>query len=376
MPYEKVSIMVAMVVSLLLSVMLAGNYSKDAPVVIIDLDNSVYTRELATRIDASEYMEVTAIVNTPADPESFLYRDQAVAVIFFPQGIEKDRFTGTENHIGVFYDNTNVAQTAEIKEALNELAVLDNAAANGDTGSTNDGIDGGIQIADRNLFSPNASTSNAMALGFLFFFGSMFYTFATIGMIPRLRLTGELDTILRTGTPWDLILRTLPYGALLIVSFAVGLAVLRIWGDLIFSGHLVNFVFVQIFYVFVLGMVTTLTGWTAANPGVAASRMILIIPGGFIFGGTTGPLGHFSDWVVAVSHIWPLTWEFHFTRDIITRGADFMGYAATFGAFLIYIAMIGILYTLKFYSAKKELMEREAEEHTHKGAKLALEEAV
>lgn len=240
---------------------------------------SAYTRELATRIDASEYMRVTAIVNTPADPETFLYQDRAIAVVFFPQGLEKDRFTGTENHIGVFYDNTNVAQTAEIKEAMNELVALDNAAANGDTGSTNDGIDGGIQIADRNLFSPNGSASNGMALGFLFFFSSMFYTFATIGMIPRLRLTEELDTILRTGTPWDLILRILPYGALVIVSFAVGLAVLRIWGDLIFTGHLVNFVFVQIFYVFVLGMVTTLTGWTAANPGVAASRMILIIPG-------------------------------------------------------------------------------------------------
>lgn len=249
-----------------------------------------------------------------------------------------------------------MAQTAEIKEAMNELAALDNAAENGDTGSTNDGIDGGIQIADRNLFSPNASTSNGMALGFLFFFGSMFYTFATIGMIPRLRLTGELDTILRTGTPWDLIL--------------------RIWRDLIFTGHLVNFVFVQIFYVFVLGMVTTLTGWTAANPGVAASRMILIIPGGFIFGGVTGSFGHFADWVVAVSHVWPLTWQFHFTRDIITRGADFMGYAPTFGAFLIYIAVIGILYTLRFYSAKKELMARETEEHAHKGAKLAVEEAV
>ena len=237
---------------------------------------------------------------------------------------------------------------------MNELSALDNAAENGDTGSTNDGIDGGIQIADRNLFSPNASTSNGMALGFLFFFGSMFYTFATIGMIPRLRLTGELDTILRTGTPWDLIL--------------------RIWRDLIFTGHLVNFVFVQIFYVFVLGMVTTLTGWTAANPGVAASRMILIIPGGFIFGGTTGPLAHFADWVVTFSHIWPLTWQFHFTRDIISCGADFMGYAATFGAFLIYIAVIGILYAMKFYRAKKELLRQASEERTHKRAKLAVEE--
>jgi hypothetical protein len=53
-----------------------------------------------------------------------------------------------------------------------------------------------------------------------------------------------------------------------------------------------------------------------------------------------------------------------------------MGYAATFGAFLIYIAVIGILYTLKFYRAKKELLRQDAEERTHKGSKLALEEGV
>ena len=88
MPYEKVSIMVAMAISVVLSVMLAGNSSKDAGVVVIDLDNSAYTHELTNRIDASEYMKVTAVVNTPADPRSFLYRDKAIAVVYFPQGIE------------------------------------------------------------------------------------------------------------------------------------------------------------------------------------------------------------------------------------------------------------------------------------------------
>ena len=52
MPYEKVSIMVAMAISVVLSVMLAGNFSKDAGVVVIDLDNSAYKHELTNRIDA------------------------------------------------------------------------------------------------------------------------------------------------------------------------------------------------------------------------------------------------------------------------------------------------------------------------------------
>ena len=65
MPYEKVCLLVAMVVTVILSVLLSGNFAKDAKVVIIDLDNSAYTRELTTRIDASEYMQVTAGLNTP-----------------------------------------------------------------------------------------------------------------------------------------------------------------------------------------------------------------------------------------------------------------------------------------------------------------------
>ena len=135
MPYEKVCLMVAMVISLVLSVLLAGNFSKDAAVAVIDLDNSAYSREMITRIDASEYMQVTGVLNTPVDPKELMYRDQAYAVVYFPPGLEKDRYTGTAAHIGVFYDYTNTANSANIKEAMNEIIGLDNAGAPGDPGS-------------------------------------------------------------------------------------------------------------------------------------------------------------------------------------------------------------------------------------------------
>ena len=152
MPYEKVCLLVAMVVTVILSVLLSGNFAKDAKVVIIDLDNSAYTRELTTRIDASEYMQVTAVLNTPVDPKTLFYEDKAVAVVYFPRDLEKNRFTGSASNIGVYYDNTNTAQTANIKEALQELLALDNAAASGDVGSTNDSVAGQVQLADRKLF--------------------------------------------------------------------------------------------------------------------------------------------------------------------------------------------------------------------------------
>ena len=95
MPYEKVCIMVAMVISVVLSVLLAGNFGKDAPVDVIDLDNTKYSRELITKINSSEYMEVTSIINFPMNPEELCYRDQVIAVIYMPQGLEKNFYSNS-----------------------------------------------------------------------------------------------------------------------------------------------------------------------------------------------------------------------------------------------------------------------------------------
>ena len=362
MPYEKVCLMVAMVITVILSVILSGNIAKDAKVAVIDLDNSAYTRELINRIDASEFMEVTAVLNTPQDPKELFYQDRAVTVVYFPQGLEKARYTGMAANVGVFYDNTSTAATSNIKEALNEIVGLDNAAANGDVGSTNDSIYGNLSLASRNLFNPQDSKDNGETLGFLLFFGAMFFTFATIGMIPRLRLTHQLDEVLLNGTPWDLLVRLVPYGCCLLVSWVVGLAVLRVWGDLTFSGSLLTFIFVQLFMIPTIGALSLFFGWTAANPGIASSRMILFIPGGFILGGMTAPTTFFADWVVKFSHVFPLTWEFHFQRDIIARGAGMADIAQTFGAFLVYMGIVGILFCLRFNASRKELLAQKAGE--------------
>lgn len=350
MPYEKVCLTVAMIISLGLSVVLAGNFAKDAPVIVIDLDNSKYSRELITQIDSSEYMRVKAVLNVPAPPSELFYRDEADAVIYLPQGLEKNFYGGSESPVGIFYDNSNTAQTADIKAAMNELIAINNAMANPSAA-------GGLKLNDRNLFNPAGSTSNTQTQGFLFFFGSMFFVFATIGMVPRLRLTKQLDKILLDGTPWDLIGRVVPYSACMVVSFFAGLAILRVWGDLVFSGRVVDFLLIQIVYAVMLGMLSILVGWTASNPGIASSRMILFIPGGFILGGVTSPLSHLSPWVVTASHIFPLTWEYHFTRDIIQRGASLPQISSEVGAFMIYVAIVAVLLSLRFETKRNDLIK-------------------
>lgn len=175
-------------------------------------------------------------------------------------------------------------------------------------------------------------------------------------MIPRLRLNGKLALILTNGTPFDLIIRILPYGMCLLTALFIGMAILRLWGDMIFSGHILTFLFTQIFYIFAVGIFSITIGWSAANPGIASSRMILFIPGGFILGGATGPAPILSDWAYAFSHIFPLTWEFHFTRDILMRGTSLFDIGQIFGAFLIYTAILTAIFCTVFYKAKNNLL--------------------
>lgn len=363
MPYEKVSIVVAMVITVFISIALNGNFVKDAPVAVVDLDNSAYTRELISRMDASEYIKITKVLHTPTDVNTLFYEDQAVAAVYFPQGLEKDHYTGVQTNIGAFYDQTNMAQSGNVKAALNQIVGFENTVVQGDTGSTNDVLSGSMQIADRTLFNPQMSTSNGLTMGFLFLFGTMFFTFATIGMVPRLRQSGELVRIFANGgTPGDIIIRLLPYGCCLLASFALGLAILRVWGDLNFSGSSLAFLVTQILFIAACGMLNLFMGWGAASPALASSRMILYIPEGFVWGGLALPKFIFAKWVMLASHIFPLTWEFHFQRDIMARGAGLSDISSVLGAFLLYMAAIALLVGRRFYKEREAYFQKKAQE--------------
>lgn len=350
MPYEKVSLMVAIVVSVMFTVIFANNYIKDGKVSVIDLDNSKYSRELIDAMNASPFIEVQAVLNSPAEPKTLFYRDHSIAVVYLPKDLEKNRYSQSMASIGVFYDNTNSAQTAELKGALNEIIALENQKVMKEAGAFGES---GVMLYDRILFNPVNSTCNGETMGFLFFFSSMFFVFATIGMIPRLKLERKFTKTLEDGDPFAVLVRLIPYGACLLTALFVGLAILRIFGDLVFSGGILLFLFSQIFYIIALGVMSLLFGWTALNPGVAASRMILFIPGGFILGGLTGPIPILSEWAQALSHVFPLVWEYHFVRDILMRGASFMDCAKIFGAFMLYLAALILLFCFCFYKARR-----------------------
>lgn len=348
MPYDKVAIAVMLACTVLLSAIFHFNYAEKANVAIIDLDNSSYTHELISKINSSQYMQVYTVLNTPVDPNTMFYEDKCVAVVYFPKDFEKDVYASKAADVGVFYDNTNTAQSAGIKQALNEIVGTETAMMSNSDNRM------GLSLNERALYNPHDSSANGEVLGFLFFFGSMFFTFATIGMIPRLKLTGQLAIHFEKGNPFELMMRIVPYAMIWIGACFMGMVILKYTNGMTVNGNIFMFFVTQILFVMTMGMMSLWFGWNAANPGVAASRMILFIPGGFILGGQTGPIPMIDPIVQYISHIFPLVWEFELVRDIIIRGAGFWDCATEIGQFLVFCCIVWLLFIQRFYASRKQ----------------------
>lgn len=125
MPYEKVAIIVAVIVSFFFGYVLSNNAIHEGPVAVIDLDNSKYSQELIEKIDASPFMKVDAVLNTAVEPKSLFYGDRYIAVVYLPPQLEKNHYSSQTGAIGVFYDNSNLSQSSAIKSALNAIIAAD-----------------------------------------------------------------------------------------------------------------------------------------------------------------------------------------------------------------------------------------------------------
>ena len=58
-----------------------------------------------------------------------------------------------------------------------------------------------------------------------------------------------------------------------------------------------------------------------------------------------------------LSHFFPLTWEFHFVRDILMRGAGFGDIMQEIGAFFHYLLAIAVVFCLRFEKARKDCVK-------------------
>lgn len=93
------------------------------------------------------------------------------------------------------------------------------------------------------------------------------------------------------------------------------------------------------------------------TPAGGAAFMIFIVPPGFIMGGTTFAVAMLPTWTYYFSYLFPLTWIFRIFRDVALRAESFYSMSATLGCHLIYVTILAILVTVRFFRTREKMTQ-------------------
>ncbi|SCC09428.1 ABC-2 type transport system permease protein [Gilliamella bombicola] len=359
-PYYKVSLGLAAIVSLVFSIVLSHGAVFEGKIAVIDLDGSNYSTELISKVNTSPYIEVTEVIRSPVNPITLVSHDRNLGVLYIPKGLEKSLKKGEQTvRLGYFADDTNDAQNAKVLQSLNEyipelgaeLSVGKIAAL----GLGKEGIEATLspmQLKTRYLFNPASSSTISTIIYFVYFFSSLTYGLTSLMIIGRLKVTGMWQMAIERGF-LSLLARTIPYALFYTTALTLITAILVIFGQLRFEGNYFAFVPSVFMTGLAFGWLAFLLSWTTKNPGEGAGRMIFLVPPGFIMGGSTMAVGIMPIWTYYISHAFPLVWLFRFFRDFAMRGRSLIDMLATYGAYIIYLTVIAFVVMMFVERVKK-----------------------
>lgn len=365
-PYHKAAMSVAAVVALLFSLVMTHATVFEGRIAVIDLDGSRYSTELINTINTSPWIEVTEVVRTPVAPGLLTAHDRNIGVLYIPAGLEKSVKTGNRTvRLGYFVDDSNSAQNAEVLQNLNELiperGAEVSAARLGEFIAGKEEMAAALspmQLKSRHLFNPTNSSTNATAIAFVYFFSSLTYGLTTLMIIGRLKVTGAWEKTVLTRGPFALMSRVVPYAFFYTTGITLVSALLMVFGQLRFDGSYLAYVPSVFMTGLAIGWLAFILSWNTGNPGEGASRMVFLVPPGFIMGGATMAVGFLPPWVFYLSHAFPLVWQYRFWRDFALRGHGLTGMLPTYGAYLLFLAVIAFIIVLLFHRTQRRALQQ------------------
>lgn len=359
-PYYKAAMTIAVIIALIFSIVLTHGSVFEGKVAVIDLDGSSYSTELISKINTSSYIKITEVLHAPVDPAVLVSHDRNLGVLYIPKGLEKSLKKGDKTmRIGYFADTTNEAQNAKISQNLNEyIPELGAELSVGRVSELNLGREATeavlspMQLKTRNMFNPTSAATNSTIIYFIYFFSSLTYGLTSLMIIGRLKSMGQWGVVLERG-PLALMSRIIPYALFYATALTLVSTAMVLFGQLRFDGNYFAYLPSLFMTGLAFGWLAFLLSWTTQNPGQGASRMIYLVPPGFIMGGSTMAIGLLPVWTYHVSYAFPLVWQFRFLRDFAMRGQAFSDMLPTYGAYMIYLTIIAFFLTILYYRAQK-----------------------
>lgn len=367
-PYHKLAILVAVITSFMFSIAISHDVVFEAPVAVIDLDQSRWSAQVLEKLNTSPLISVRRVVHTPVDVRGLTRGDSALGVVYIPKGAQAEILRGGRTvTLGYYADDSNTAQNGELYSTLNEIVAElgaeaavsrpDGVSSLGRNASETEAMISPLRIGFRYLSNPTGQAATGTVVNFIFFFSLMFHGLASLMLIGRMRVTNEWESRVLSGSLLALLARAAPYAFIFTCVVTTALAVMICAGQLRFAGSIL--LFIPGFFLGAVGntWLAYLISWNCTNPGQGAGRMIWLVPPGFIMGGATMAVGFLHGWMHLASFGIPLVWIFNFWRDVGLRGVGAGGVASLYGMAILWLLFIGTLVAVRFW--REECAHRE-----------------
>ncbi|TVY12059.1 ABC transporter permease [Paenibacillus cremeus] len=346
--YVPAILIAPLLIAALFGYMFQNGQINEAPVAVVDEDNSAYSRSFIDKVNSTQYLNVIDVFHEAIAPETLMANEEYMAVIYLPRGMEQLRFQGKQINVGLLIDNSMPSAIGNIRSGMQELITIENTTLSvgklkvlGMSDEAAMGIASPLSLQQRLLFNPTSDFIGFMVIGFVNVVALGITAIGAASIVPRLRLEGKLEEALRS--PLGLWPRVLPYAVISCISLMLAFGLLKQLGGLRFVGSPVAFVVPLLLYTLTVTLMGMVVGWTAADPSKVALRTYAIVYPSFMLSGVQVATIIFPGPIQAVSHVLPLTWLFKFIRGMGYRGGKLAYFAQELGVFVLMIGVLSLL---------------------------------
>ncbi|HVI41684.1 MAG TPA: ABC transporter permease, partial [Anaerovoracaceae bacterium] len=116
-----VFIVVPLATGLILGYEMSSNVATAIPTVVVDHDNSDFSRSFVEYVSESEYFNVVEQADYDQRVEEMLYQREAYVGVIIPEGFYSDMREGKAPKILAFYDGSTMAVISSARSAMTEI---------------------------------------------------------------------------------------------------------------------------------------------------------------------------------------------------------------------------------------------------------------
>jgi len=293
------------------------------PAGITDLDQSVKSRDLVSKLENTRYLNVKHRLNDIRETEPLLQRGEAIIAVIIPRDFEKDIVRGEKPRILIIADaqNTNVALTGlgYVKRILNSWAVSTGIPETNQMATFNV-----INLENRIWYNPELKSVYYMVPGIIVILVTMITVVLTAMAIVREREErGTLEQLMVTPiTRLEIILgKTIPFGILGLMELSISLVAARLIYHITIAGSLPVFYGITVIFIFcTLGLgifISTIS--RTQQQALFAAWFILVFC--LLLSGLILPLENMPDILYYVTYINPLRYYLTIVRELFLKGS-------------------------------------------------------